>query len=257
VSTASVVLPRRRARIRILRRRLLLAMTLAVAALLAYLLWFRDSSLVAVKAVRVDGVGRSAVEREIAGALRRAGLGMTTLHVRRAALQDAVRQYPLVESVSASADFPSALTVHVTERRPVALIEATSGTVAVSGDGTLLRGVPAEGLRLPRLPLSEPPKARRLRGPVAEQAAVLGGAPRALLRYVDHTFSGPSGVGVQLSGGVYLLFGGAGHAVAKWRAAAAVLSDPHLGALDYVDLTVPGRPAVGGVGHSPPPIASG
>ena len=37
----------------------------------------------------------------------------------------------------------------------------------------------------------------------------------------------------------------------------AVLSDAELGPLDYVDLSVPGRPAVGGAGHSPPPIPSG
>jgi cell division septal protein FtsQ len=183
---------------------------------------------------------------------------MTTLHVDHDALTVAGREFPLVESVSADPSFPSTLTVKVVKRRPAGLIGEGSEAVAVAGDGTILRGLPTGHLEdLPALPLSEPPKGPRLQGPVLEQAEILGAAPPALLRYVDHSFNGPNGVGVTLDGGVELGFADAAHADQKWQAAAAVLSDPDLGPLDYVDLSFPGRPAVGGVGHSPPPVDSG
>jgi cell division septal protein FtsQ len=230
-------------------------MLLAAALFGLYMLWFRDSSLVAVKTVSIEGA--SGNEKGLRKALTAVGLEMTTLHISQSALADAARPFPLVESVSADPSFPSTLNLHVTERRPAALIGDGSDAVAVAGDGTILRGLPTDRLRLPQLPLSSPPKGRSLRGPMLQQAEILGAAPKALLGHVDHSFNSESGAGVQLEGGVDLGFGDATRAADKWRAAAAVLSDPDLGSLDYVDLTVPGRPAVGGVGYAPPPIPSG
>jgi cell division protein FtsQ len=258
MSGATIALPRRaRGRMRVLRRRLIVA-SLAAALLLAlYMLWFRDSSLVAVKTVKVVGTGKGPLERQLDAELSNAARKMTTLHVDQKALADVAKRFTLVESVSAHPSFPSSLTIDVVERRPAAMIGEGSGAVAVAGDGVILRGLPAEKLHLPQLPLSSAPKGPQLQGPVRQQAEVLGAAPAALRRYVDHTFNGSSGVGVTLDGGVELSFGNAARAAEKWRAAAAVLSDPELGPLDYVDLSVPGRPAVGGSSHSPPPIASG
>ena len=87
-----------------------------------------------------------------------------------------------------------------------------------------------------------------------EQVRVLAAAPPALRPYVAGSQFGESGVEVELSSGIELRFGSAGDAERKWRAAAAVLADPSITALDYVDLTAPGRPAVGGSGHTLPPI---
>ena len=256
MSTAAIALPARtRARIRVLRRRLLAGGLLAAALFALYMLWFRDSSLVAVKTVRIEGTSGNA--KGLRKALTEAGLEMTTLHLRQSALADAARPFPLVESVSADPSFPSTLNIHVTERQPAALIGQGSGAVAVAGDGTILRGLSTDHLQLPPLPLSTPPKGRSLRGPMLQQAEILGAAPKALLGHVDHSFNSDSGAGVQLEGGVDLVFGDAARAADKWHAAAAVLSDPDLGSLGYVDLTVPGRPAVGGVGYLPPPISSG
>ena len=145
MSTASIALPTRaRARIRVLRRRFVLFMLLAVALFALYMLWFRDSSLVAVKSVKVEGTGSGAVERRLDKALSEAGQGMTTLDVNQGALDEAARPFPLVQSVSADPSFPSGLTVRVTERRRVGLIGGGSSAVAVAGDGTILRGLPAE-----------------------------------------------------------------------------------------------------------------
>jgi cell division protein FtsQ len=261
MSGASIALPRRRGRkrtrLRVMRRRFVVFVVLVAALFALYMLWFRDSSLVAVKSVKVEGTSSGPMERQLVSALTAAGKKMTTLDIDHGALAEAAKPFPLVESVSASPSFPSGLTVHVEERRPIAMIGAGSSAVAVAGDGTILRGLPAEHLHLPSLPLSVPPKGPRLGGPVRQQAEVLGATPAGLLRYVDHTFNGDSGTDVTLDGGVILRFRDATNAAEKWEAATAVLSDPKLGPLDYVDLTVPSRPAVGGVGHSPPPISSG
>jgi cell division septal protein FtsQ len=256
MSTATVALTRRtRAGLRVLSRRLLLGGIVAAALFALYMLWFRDSSLVAVKTVRFEGVGKG--DGDLERALTEAARKMTTLHVRQGMLADAARPFPTVKSVSAEASFPSSLTIHVVKRPMAALIGSGSDAVAVAADGTILRGLEAKALQLPRLPLSSPPKGGRLRGPVLEQAQVLGAAPPGLRRYIDRSFNGQSGIGVELDGGVDLVLGDASRAPDKWRAAAAVLSDPGLGPLDYVDLSVPDRPAVGGAGHSPPPLTSG
>jgi hypothetical protein len=97
------------------------------------------------------------------------------------------------------------------------------------------------------------PKSGHLAGPVREQARVLGAAPAALRPYVERSYYGESGVDVDLTSGIELRFGDASQAKLKWRAAAAILADPSIAALDYVDLHAPGRPAYAGEGHSLPP----
>jgi cell division protein FtsQ len=182
---------------------------------------------------------------------------MTTLDASQAELVKAARPFPSVEAVSIDPTFPSTLNVTVTKRTAVALIGEGSGAVGVAEDGRVMRGVPVGKTQLPQLPLSAAPKGSWVGGPVLEQAEVLGAAPKALLRYVDHSFNAESGIGVELDGGVDLLFGTAANAGEKWEAGAAVLSDPELGPLDYVDLSVPRRPAVGGVSYTAPPLPSG
>jgi cell division septal protein FtsQ len=143
---------------------------------------------------------------------------------------------------------------HLTPSSPIAVIGSGPEAVAVAADGTLLRWLPlAEGNSLPRLPLAEPPKSGRLAGPVLEQARVLGAAPPELRRHVEASHYGESGVDVVLNDGIELRFGDDSQAARKWKAAAAVLADPEVEALDYVDLHAPGRPAVYGSGHSLPP----
>ena len=255
MNTASVALPARTlARIRVLRRRLVVMIVLGAGLFALYTFWFRDSSLVAVKTVEVKGAGAGDDATRLKRELTVAAEEMTTLNVSQADLVAAARPFPLVREVKADPSFPSSLTIEVVERRPIALIGP--GPVAVAGDGRILRGVPAKGLPLPSLPLAEAPEGSWVGGSVGEQAKLLGAVPPALLRYVDHTFKGPSGIGVELDGGVDLLFSTAARAAQKWRAAVAVLGDPKLGPLDYVDLTVPRRPAVGGVSYEPPSIPS-
>ncbi len=49
-----------------------------------------------------------------------------------------------------------------------------------------------------------------------------------------------------LRGEIPLYFGGSAGAGEKWAAATAVLADPEIDTLTYLDVRVPERPAVGG-----------
>lgn len=139
--------------------------------------------------------------------------------------------------------------------RATATIGSGSEAIAVGPDGQVLAWLPiAEDAPLPRLPLAAPPKDDRLAGPALEQARVLGAAPAALRPYVESSDYDESGIDVMLRSGIELRFGDDSQAELKWKAAAAVLADPSITALDYVDLQAPRRPAVGGSGHTLPPL---
>jgi cell division septal protein FtsQ len=137
----------------------------------------------------------------------------------------------------------------------VAVIGSGSDAVPVAADGSALLWLPAprEG-SLPRLPLESVPKGGRVEGTALEQVHVLAAAPAGLRPFVEGSYFGESGVDVNLTSGVELRFGNDSQAARKWKAAAAVLADPSVTALDYVDLHAPSRPAIGGSGHTLPPL---
>ena len=144
---------------------------------------------------------------------------------------------------------------HLQSPRATATIGTGSEAIAVGPSGEILAWLPVpEDTPLPELPLSTPPQGGRLSGPVLEQAVVLGAAPAKLRPYIESSYLGESGIDVKLRSGIELRFGDASQAAVKWKAAAAVLADPTIEALDYVDLHAPRRPAVGGSGHTLPPL---
>jgi hypothetical protein len=142
----------------------------------------------------------------------------------------------------------------VSAPRPAATIDVDSEAVVVSAGGALVPWFPLpDGETLPRLPPVEPPKGGRLAGPMLEQARVLGAVPDALRPYVERSYYGEDGVDVVLTSGIELRFGDDSRAARKWRAAAALLADPTITALDYVNVRAPSRPSFGGSGHPLPP----
>jgi hypothetical protein len=137
--------------------------------------------------------------------------------------------------------------------RLAARIGSGSEAVGVTDSGAVVHWmVLPEEPPLPALPLSEAPKSGHLAGTALQQARVLGAVPAPLRPYVESSYYGESGVDVKLTTGVELRFGDASQARRKWRAAATVLADPSLTALDYVDLHAPGHPSIGGSGHELP-----
>jgi Cell division protein FtsQ len=149
----------------------------------------------------------------------------------------------------------STVEAHLRVPRATATIGTGSDAIAVGPSGEILAWLPlAEDAQLPYLPLSAPPKGGQLAGPVLQQARVLGAAPASLRAYIESSYLGESGIDVMLRSGIELRFGDASQAGIKWKAAAAVLADPSITALDYVDLHAPRRTGVGGSGHALPPL---
>jgi hypothetical protein len=144
---------------------------------------------------------------------------------------------------------------HLQTPQATATIGTGSDAIAVGPEGQILAWLALpEDLQLPHLPLSSPPRGGQLAGPVLQQARVLGAAPATLRPYIESSYYGESGVDVTLRSGIELRFGDASQAATKWKAAAAVLADPSITALDYVDLHAPRRVGVGGSGHTLPPL---
>lgn len=237
--------PRRAVALRRPRRGAVLLVVVAATLLGAGWMWLRDSSLVAVEHVTVTGATGPDAGR-IASALRTAAEDMTTLHLREGELRTAVAPYPIVKAVSATAHFPHALTVHVVQRVPVGAVTAGGVTVAVAGDGTLLRGTPADAL--PPIAAAAPPAGDRLTNRTTLRlAALLAAAPAPLRAKVTRAFLGPRGLTVALANGPKAYFGSGSRLVAKWISLAAVLSDPNVQGASYVDVRLPERPAAGGL----------
>ena len=239
------------------RARIALAVLLAVAVGAGYFLWLRHSSLVAVNDVEVAGISGS--ERPaITERLTELAEGMTTLDVDTAKLEHAAAAFPTVESISVDPNFPHGLRIEVTERRPVLMVDDGDDKVPVAADGTLLPDVPEPEGGLPVLELRRPPAAAGVTGAAADQALIAGAAPeplRPLMHSIEHTSD--HGIVVTLRGGIPVYFGTAAEAGPKWAAAAAVLADPKLDSLTYLDVRVPRRPAAGGAAPSVTPESQG
>jgi cell division septal protein FtsQ len=163
------------------------------------------------------------------------------------ALDAAVAGFPTVVGVEADSDFPHDLALTVEERPPVLIASADGHALPVAGDGTVLAGVDVGDEKLPSIGVDELPAQGRLTGDALEIALVMGAAPEPLREMVKElTIGGSEGVQVTLEGGVPVYFGGSDGAAEKWAAAAAVLADPKIDTLTYLDVRVAERPAVGG-----------
>src|SRR5689334_22674594 len=138
---------------------------------------------------------------------------MTTLHVRRDALEHAIAAYPVVKTLEVSPDFPHGLTIHVVEYRPAAI----AGGLPVAGDGTILRGIPVEG-SLPRIAVRGSLHGNRLTDAMALHAArIAGTAPLALRSRLESIeMQSQHGLVVEMRDGPELFFGDATRVHAKW-----------------------------------------
>jgi cell division protein FtsQ len=225
----------------------LVALALVAGGLaIVYFAWFRHSSFVAVESVKVEGV-RSSDRDRIEAALTKAAEGMSTLDVDASKLARAVSGFPAIASVTGHPDFPHGLTIEVTEQRPVLIAADGDRTVAVASDGSLLPGLNVDGMSLPSVQVDQLPPTGKLGGEALDEARVVGAAPSALRPLVDGvTITQDDGIVATLHGGIGVRFGTASQARTKWAAAAAVLADPKVTSLGYVDVQVPSRPAIGG-----------
>jgi cell division protein FtsQ len=237
----------RRPALRRPRLRTLLLLALLAVVLGAGWFWVRDSSLVAVRQVEVTGID-GAQAPSVRAALDEAARSMTTLHVRRSALETAVAPYSVVKEIEVSTSFPRTLRIHVVTNVAVAAIERDGRRIPVTSDGTLLRDLPA-AKDLATVPLRNAPGGRRLTEPDALAAvAALAAAPASLRsRIASVATTKAEGLTVQIANGPAIWLGDRERLRAKWTAAIAVLADPGSAGATYVDVAAPERPAVGGL----------
>ena len=242
-------LPRR------LRRFTVIVLIAAIALGTLYYAWFRDSSLVQVRDVTVQGLTGPDAPR-VREALKRAGLDMTTLHVDEDDLKRAVEAEPSILRLTATPDFPHKLRIDITENHPVAAITIPgSGKVPIAGNGTLMPGdkvdAPVPDLRISGVARTgrDGTAAARLTDDRAKPLLrVAATAPSALLRRATSIERRKGeGIVVLQKSGPRVMFGDASDLPAKWRAAAGVLAATSAQGAAYVDVRLPHRPVAGGL----------
>ncbi len=230
------------------RARRPLAVALLALAILsgAYVLWFRDSSLVAIDEVEVSGLTSRDAPR-VRAALESAARDMTTLHLSRERLQAAVSPWPVVHDLRVVADFPKAVRIEAVERRPVALVGSGDDRVPVAADGTVLRGLPGTP-RLPGVDQRGQPGGDRLGvGATLTLVEVAGAAPPTLLARLETVRRSERGLVVEMRRGPDVVLGSPARLAAKWAAAGAVLADRTSRGAAYVDVRLPDRAVAGGL----------
>jgi Cell division protein FtsQ len=153
----------------------------------------------------------------------------------------------------------STTTAEAKPPQPVAQIGEGKTVIVVGDDGRLLGASSGKHqVHLPVLSLKQAPKnGRRVGGHVLEQVHILAAVPKPLRPYIAKAGYRETGVEVETTSGIEIRFGEDREATRKWEAAAAVLADPSVTLLSYVDVTAPTRPAKRGEEHELPPVSGG
>lgn len=199
------------------------------------------------RTLNVEGVTGPS-EARITSLLEDAASKESTFAVSEKTLMRAVAAYPEVAGVEIHSHPPFRLDVRAIMRLPVARIDVAGRAFVVAGDGTILqRAVEADVPKLDASAGNTAVRDGRIAGARAA-LAILAAAPEPLLEIARTVRAGHAGIEVEMARGPRLVFGTADQAGDKWAAAAAVIADGSADAATYIDVRVPSRPAVGGLG---------
>lgn len=199
--------------------------------------------------IEVDGATGSRAS-QIRAAIEESAKGQSTFRMSESKLMAAVADYPEVAEIQIAAHPPFRADLTVVMRPPVGRAQIGGRTFTVAGDGTVLER--ASEAAVPKLDHSVGALLLRDGRLVGDGGAlrVLGGAPEQLLDLIRVVRRGDAGIEIELQRGPRLIFGTAESITSKWAAATAVLADGAATRATYIDVRVPGRPAVGGIGGS-------
>jgi cell division protein FtsQ len=215
--------------------------------------WALNSPLLGFGEVAIDGYdGKDRPQLE--AAIRAAAEDGNLFVLPRGEVASAAARFPAVGDVALSRDWPRSLRVQIIPARPVAaIVSREGGSVLVSSRGRVIGPAPKRHA-LPRLRTdASPPKPgaglpKTLVGPFAfatELPPEIAGRVRALRQVDGGRIEG------RLTGLGGLVVGRPGRPRARAAALTAVLNDLSEGegseqeAAQYVDVSVPERPAVG------------
>lgn len=232
-------LPRR------LRLFLILGTVLVVTLGIGWL-WLSNSSLLAVRTVSVSGLSGPN-----AGTMRARLIAtakqMTTLNLSESKLEQAIGDFPYVQSVEVSAHYPHGVSITVNETVPIARVQTAAGTVIVDTDGKVLNSSVTVANALPTLKATSLPSGKFLtESDTIAAVRLLSAAPYALIAHVQTvTYSAANGLTVRLRNGPVVYFGDAADPAAQWQAAVGVLANSASQGANYIDVTNPNRPATG------------
>lgn len=234
----------------------LIASLLVLAAVLAgSWLLVRNSSLVAVQQVKIVGLS-GYYDRDVRRAIVEEATSMTTMNFDTSRIEDTAAEFVDVAAVKVDTDFPHAATIRVEVRRPVLIARVGGRTVTLSQAGEVIQPTHATP-GLVKIDVPGTINGKYVTSGRAHQAVqVLGAAPDILLRKVRSVRWGKLGIVLSMSNGPELYFGDPSDAKRKWADAAAVLASSKSAGAAYLDLRVPGRVSVGGIGGAPLPQTS-
>jgi cell division protein FtsQ len=256
ISTDPRISRRRKAVVRSRRRRALATVaSVIVVASLAWLAFF--SPLLEVKRVVVVG-GRHVSAEDVAAA---AGLdrdNLLLLSTERVAQR--VRRLPWVRRARVTRRLPDTVRVRVTERRPAMVLSTTRGRWTLDQAGRVLGRGAAER----RLPVLGGVQVARLTpgdilsdGEVQAALDVWRSLPRSLRARVAGVFaSSLERIALSLDDDVVVRYGAAESMAAKNSVLRAVLARVRAEgrSVGYIDVRVPGSPAISAAGASPLPV---
>ncbi|MFL6061087.1 MAG: cell division protein FtsQ/DivIB [Marmoricola sp.] len=225
-----------RARIKRLRPFLYAALALVLAVTLTWLVFF--SSVLTVRSVKVTGNGTIG-----AGRIERAAqvpMDEQLIHVDLAAIQARVESIPAVESAAVSRSWPHAITIHVTPRVPIAIVDRGTGLQAVDEHGVLFGTYAHAPADLPVLRTEPNVTAAAL----AQAAEVVVSLPEAIAGRVDHVDAeSVDQITLHLSGAITVVWGSAQDSASKAEVLGALLAHvTKKNPVSTIDVSVPGRP---------------
>ena len=225
---------RRRARRFRLLRRVLLA--LAVVGLLAAAVWLVFfSSRLAVHGVAVRGT--TVLTEEEVRATAAVPLDVPLALSDLDAVAARVETLPAVRSAEVSRDWPDAVSIEVTERQAVAVVDREGTWRGLDAEGVLFRDYPTRPEGLPHVRVRATTSVEALE----EAAEVVGAMPPELLAQVRVLDVGSiDAISFRLTGGALVTWGSADESEAKARVLTALLERE---ATAY-DVTAPGRPTL-------------
>ncbi len=226
---------------------LAVALLVLTAVVAGSFLLVRNSSLVAVEKVKIVGLS-GYYDKDARAAVTAEAMDMTTWNFDTSRIEEAAGQFVDVAGVEVDTDFPHAATIRIEVRRPVLIARIGGRTVTLAQTGEVIN--PTHTVAgLPKIDAPGVIRGDRVTSGKAFQAVtVLGAAPDVLLRKVEAVRWGKMGIVVKIKNGPELYFGDSSDARLKWRDAASVLASENSRGASYLDLRVPGRPAVGGLG---------
>jgi cell division protein FtsQ len=218
-------------RLRRLRPFLYAALVLGLVGTGIWLVFF--SSAVTVRDVSVSG--NTTISSVRIEAVARAPLGRQLVRVDLAAIQARVETIPAVKSVAVSRSWPHSISIQITERTPLAVVDRGTTLQAVDEDGVLFGSYARRPAGLPLVQTASDVKSEAL----AEAARVVSSLRSDIAARVERVdVQTIDRILLRLAGGRTVMWGSAEHSAEKAEVLAVLLEQK----AQEIDVSVPGRP---------------